>query len=393
MVELFFDLVFAFAVTQLSHRLISHVTPQGVLETLFLMLATWWVWIFTCWATNWLEPERMPVRLSLFAIMLLGLLMSAALPRAFEDRAPMFAGCYAAIQVGRTLFLLWAARGAARALLRVFQRIGVWLAAAAVLWLWGALDATLRVPLWCAALAIEVLGPSSGFGVPGLGRSRTTDWQVAGAHIAERCAGFVILALGESILITGATFARHPIEPAGLLAFLVSFAGSVALWWLYFDTTSDFASHRIADSRDPGRLARLAYTYLHLPIIAGVIVNAAGDEFVLARPHGVTDLATAACLLGGVGLYVLGVGLFKWAVIGRPPLSHAVAIAALALAAPGVSSWTPGATSALACAVLVVLCGWERRTRAACLRPETVAATVAMDEPVDTAPPTPAAAR
>lgn len=369
--ELFFDLVFVFAVTQLSHTLIGHFSLHGVLQTGFLMLAVWWVWIFTSWVTNWLDPERMPVRVGLFAIMLLGLLMSASLPQAFGERALMFAGSFAAIQVGRTLFMLWAVRGADDTLTRNFQRIGVWLSVSAVLWIAGAMDPTLRVPLWIGALAIEYVGPSVGFLVPGLGRSATTDWNVSGGHLAERCGLFVIIALGESLLVTGATFAAEPLSAIGLLAFLVSFGGSLAMWWLYFDTTNEFASGRIAHSQDPGRLARLAYTYMHLPIVAGIIVNAAADEFVLAHPEGHTDLKTAVCLLGGVGLYAVGVGLFKRAVIGRWPWSHLVAAVVLGLASFVVSSWPPVATSAFACGVIVALAWWERRSRAMCLPPDS----------------------
>ncbi len=375
-VELFFDLVFVFAVTQLSHTLIGHfahdgVTLRGALQTGFLMLAVWWVWIFTSWVTNWLDPERLPVRICLFAMMLGGLLMSVSLPQAFGERALMFALSFSSIQVGRTLFFLWAARGGDEILMRNFQRIGVWLAVSAVLWIAGGLRPDLRVPLWVVALAIEVVGPSAGFFVPGLGRSTTSDWTISGGHLAERCALFVIIALGESLLVTGATFAAEPLTSMSLLAFLVSFAGSLALWWLYFDTTNEFASGRIAHSDDPGRLARLAYTYLHLPIVAGIIVNAAADEFVLAHPDGHTDLKTALCLLGGVGLYAIGVGLFKRAVVGRWPWSHGVAVGVLAAAGPFVHDWTPVATSAFACAVLVALAAWERHSRAQCLVPDS----------------------
>ncbi len=362
--ELFFDLVFVFAVTQLSHRLIADMSWTGVGQTLFLMLAVWWVWIFTSWVTNWLDPERVPVRLCLFVFMLAGLVMSAALPRAFDDRALMFAGGYTAIQVGRSLFFAWAVRGAEPRLVRNVGRIGTWLGATAVLWLWGALDASLRLPLWGLALSLEYLGPSMGFAVPGLGRSSTADWQVSGGHLAERCALFVIIALGESLLVTGATFAEHPMSPAGVAAFGVSFAGSLAMWWLYFDTTHDLATGRIAHSQDPGRLARLGYTYLHLPIVAGIIVNAAGDEFVLAHPGGTTSTATALCVLGGVGLFVTGVGWFKWSVWGRWPWSHAVALLALAAAGAMSTTWSPTLTSAVACAVIAGLAAWERRMRA-----------------------------
>lgn len=360
--ELFFDLVFVFAVTQLSHRLIGHFTLAGVLQTLFLMLAVWWVWIFTSWVTNWLDPEAIPVRACLFVFMLLGLLMSGAIPEAFDGRALMFAGSYVGIQVGRTLFFLWAARGSA-GLLRNFQRILAWLTCSGVLWICGAVIPQWQVPCWMAALGLEFVAPSLGFAVPGLGRSASTDWTVSGGHLAERCALFVIIALGESLLVTGATFSEHAITPDTALAFLVAFAGSLALWWLYFDTTNDLATGRIAHSDDPGRLARLSYTYLHLPIVAGIIVNAAGDEFVLAHPMGETPLRTAVCVLGGFGLYILGVGLFKWSVLGRWPWSHALAVGLLALTGLGAAAWPAVLTSAVACLVLVALAVWERHSR------------------------------
>ena len=109
-VELFFDLVFVFAVTQLSHGLLKHLTPIGALQTALMILGVWWLWMFTCWATNWLDPEKPAVRLLLFALMLAGLVLSASIPKAFEDRALPFACAYVVIQVGRSLFMLWALR-------------------------------------------------------------------------------------------------------------------------------------------------------------------------------------------------------------------------------------------------------------------------------------------
>ena len=204
-VELFFDLVFVFAVTQLSHSLIEHFTLLGAVQTLLLILAVWWVWIFTSWVTNWLNPERLPVRLALLVLMLLGLILSSSLPKAFESRGLAFAGAYVAMQVGRTLFFIWAVRSHP-VMVRAFQRILVWLAGAAVFWLAGAFGhGTARLMLWAIALAMEYVSPSLGFFVPGLGRSRTKDWDVEGGHMAERCALFIIIALGESILVTGAT--------------------------------------------------------------------------------------------------------------------------------------------------------------------------------------------
>ena len=136
-IELFFDLVFVFAVTQLSHTLLAHFTPMGVLQTTMLFAGVWWVWMYTSWVTNWLDPERRSVRLLLLAMMLAAMVLSTALPHAFERRGLAFAGAYVAMQVGRSLFMLWALHDYSSRNYRNFQRITVWLATTGVLWLWG----------------------------------------------------------------------------------------------------------------------------------------------------------------------------------------------------------------------------------------------------------------
>ena len=325
MAELFFDLVFVFAVTQLSHHLLEHMTAGGALQTLLLLLAVWWLWIFTSWATNWLDPGRNPVRLMLFALMLGGLLLSSSIPHAFEDKGLAFAIAFAAMQVGRTGFVLFAfARDGRLKQRRNFVRILAWFLLSATFWIAGGLvSEQSRTGWWIAAVAIEYAAPALYFRVPGLGASSTADWDIEGEHIAERCALFVIIALGESLLITGATFAELAWDATTMAAFAVAFLGSVAMWWIYFDTGAVRASHRIAHSDDPGRVARIAYTYLHLPIVAGIIVCAVSDELILTHPAH-ADNAGIAAILGGPVLYLLGTALFKWVTNDRrtPPLSH-----------------------------------------------------------------------
>ena len=136
-IELFFDLVFVYAVTQLSHTLLQHLNMIGALQVLLLFLAVWWVWIFTGWVTNWLDPERPMVRMALLTLMLAGLLLSIALPEAFGERGMLFASSYVFMQVGRTFFMLWAIGDAAPANTRNFQRIAVWLVGSGILWLIG----------------------------------------------------------------------------------------------------------------------------------------------------------------------------------------------------------------------------------------------------------------
>jgi low temperature requirement protein LtrA len=363
MVELFFDLVFVFAITQLSHSLLADLSLRSALQIGMLLLGVWWIWIYTTWVTNWLDPQRLPVRLGLFALMFVGLVMSVCLPKAFAERSLAFATAYVLMQIGRTVFFLWAVRAERLSMRRNFQRILVWLSLAAVFWIAGALaEGDVRLGLWAAALSIELISPALYFWVPGLGRSTLADWDVDGAHLAERCALFVIIALGESLLVSGATFASAPWSVSTALAFIVSFVGAVAMWWLYFDKGEHAGVHRITTAADPGRHARVAYTYMHLPIIAGIIVSAVADELVLAHPDHASTAGLAA-MLGGPALYILGVGGFKWVSHDRayPPLSHVIGLLLLALLSlPAFAHLLSAlAVAACACGILLLVAAWE----------------------------------
>lgn len=359
-VELFFDLVFVFAVTQVSHTMLAHFTPLGVFETAILIFAVWWVWIYTSWVTNWLDPEKLPVRLLLFVLMLAGLVMSTAIPKAFESRGLAFAAAYAFMQVGRSAFMLWAVWKADAVLKANFQRILIWLAAAAVLWIAGGLAAPeSRIKLWIVALVIEYLGALLLFWVPGLGASRVSDWTIEGGHLAERCGLFIIIALGESILVTGATFSTHDWTAGTIGAFVAASIASIAMWWIYFHKGAEAGAERISSSRTPGRMARLAYTYLHLPIVAGIIVTAVGDELVLAHPGGLADAKAVISLIGGPLLFMIGVILFKHSIHGWYQLSHIGGIGALLGLIPLAFLLSPLALSAVTSLILVVVCCWE----------------------------------
>lgn len=361
MIELFFDLVFVFAVTQLSHTLLKHLSLEGALQVAMLLLAVWWVWIYTSWVTNWLDPERLAVRLCMFLLMAAGLLLSASIPEAFGARGPWFAGAYVCMQVGRTLFFLWAVRGERAGLRRNFQRILVWLCASGGLWLAGGwMEGPARMACWALALLVELAGPLLYFRVPGLGRSSIADWDVDGNHMAERCGLFVIIALGESLLVTGATFAELKWDGNAAAAFLSALLGSIAMWWIYFDTGAERAHHRMLHAQDPGRQARAAYTYLHVPIVAGIIVGAVADELALAHPDHASNAAIAA-LLGGPLLYLLGTAMFKWTTNERvaPPLSHLAGLALLLALLPLAHAVSAVALSALSTGVLLLVAAWE----------------------------------
>jgi low temperature requirement protein LtrA len=377
--ELFFDLVYVFAVTQLSHRLLDHLTVRGVLETLMLLLAVWGVWIYTAWFTNWFDPTRLAVRLVLVAVMLASLVMSVAIPEAFGERGLMFALAYVVIQVGRTAFTFIAFRkslGASHPLSRTFQRVLCWLVAAGVLWIIGGLlDTEARYAVWVLALAVDYGGPVVNFYVPGLGRSRTEEWTIEGGHFAERCQLFVIIALGESILVTGTTFAEIEASALAMCAFVVAFLGSVALWWIYFARSAEAAREVFTSSEDPGRLGRSAYTYFHIPMVAGIIAVAAADELTVAHPGEHATLASVALTLGGTALFVAGHAFFKWAVFGVLPFSRALAIAALAALIPVGFAIPTLALSSVAGLIVVGLAVWDTLTHRNPVRPEQQSTT------------------
>ena len=364
-IELFFDLVFVFAVTQLSHALLADRSATGALRVGLLLLAVWWVWIFTSWVTNWLDPARPVVRVALLVLMLAGLILAVAIPDAFGGRGDAFALAYVSMQLGRTAFMRWAVRREAPALRTNFTRIFLWLAGSGLFWLAGGFMAgEARMLAWTVAIAIDLIGPFAYFRVPGLGRSSAAEWDIDAGHMAERCGLFVIIALGESLLVTGATFAELGWAAGNVGAFLVAVLGSVAMWWLYFDTGAARGHHAMAHAALPGKIARLAYTYLHLVIVAGIIVCAVADELALMHPDHASGAAVAA-IVGGPFIYLLGNALFKWSTNTRrlPPLSHLAGLLLLAVPAlPAVHhALTALQLSSLTTGILLVVAAWERK--------------------------------
>ena len=358
--ELFFDLVFVFAVTQVSHTLLGRFTPLGALQTTLLFLAVWWVWVFTTWITNWLNPERTPVRILLFLMMLGGLVLSTSIPQAFEARGLWFASAYAAMQVGRTLFWLASIPPERDALRWNAIRILAWLSASAVFWILGGFaHGKMRLYLWGVALAIEYVSPLARFWIPKYGASSLEDWYVEGGHIAERCAGFIIIALGEAIVVNGATFADLHWTATTVGAFASAFLASIAMWWIYFHKGADAGSELISKSGESGRLARSAYTYLHMPIVAGIILSAVADDLVLTHPTGHSDIRTVVSAIGGPLLFLVGTILFKYTIRGFLQLSHGAGIIALVVLAWFAKGLTPLMLSAATTALLIVVAVWE----------------------------------
>lgn len=259
------------------------------------------------------------------------------------------------LQVGRNAFVV-AVCPPGSAVRNNFACILAWSVASGALYVTGGLlSGAPRVWVWLAALAIDFAGPVMLYRVPGRPRVTTTDWTIDSGHFAERFQLFIIIALGESIVLTGATASDLDIDLARATAIAVAFIGTAALWWLYFSYVAEIAARRLTLADDRGRLARDAYTYLHLPIVAGIIVTAVGDEIVIAHPGATLGTPELVALAGGPILYLAGHLLFRLRMAGSVSgkrLSAAVAIAVcgvLGLALPAL------AVAALIGAVLVGL--------------------------------------
>jgi low temperature requirement protein LtrA len=363
-IELFFDLVFVFAVTQLSHFLILHPTPIGFLEAGLLFVAVWWVWVETAWVTNWLDVRNIEVRLLLFFLMGVALVMTISLPAAFAERGSIFVATYFLFRFSRHFFMLAALARYARANFIGFIRIALWSAIEMIFWIAGLLagDIAGRMAFWGAAIAILNIAPMTAYWLPGLGATDTRIWDIEGHHFSERCGLFIIIALGESILVTGSAFAGSDWSGPAVAAFASAFLSAIAMWWLYFDVGAERAAKRLTEDADPGRMARVAYTYFHIPIVAGIIVTAASDEMALAHPLGHAGTAEIICLIGGPALYLFGNLIFKRTNARHFPLSHLVGLGLLAAILPFAWHLSPLILSAGATAALVVVAFWEMRS-------------------------------
>jgi low temperature requirement protein LtrA len=331
-IELFFDLVYVFAVTQISHLVIdAGLSAASIAQAAFLLLVVWWAWVYTTWMSNWFDPGSAKVRLILAGVGLASLLMSAAIPTAFSSEAGLFAGAYVAMQVGRNVAGTLLIERDHR-LRRVFERLIAWSCLSAVLWIAGAIASESARPwIWGAALAIELAAPLAGYLTPGLGRSLTTDWDVEGAHFAERFQSFVIIALGESIVITGATASSRGLTASSVFALSIAFLVTGTLWWLYFGSVAEHSLLEIAEAEDPGSLARDAYTYLHLPIVAGIIMVAIADDLLVSHPGDHLSSTGIVMAVAGPAVYLLGENAFRWRMIGSVSRKRLLCVLALAI--------------------------------------------------------------
>ena len=305
--ELFFDLVYVFAVTQLSHHLLgAGLTWTAAAQTALMLIAVYWAWNYTTWMANWFDPDTNAVRLILIVVMLASLLMAVAIPEGFGARALLFAASYVGLQVARNAFVVVVTPPGP--FNQNFRQILTWSLLSAPLWIAGGIIDDARWPLWLIALGVDLAGPLVRFWLPGWGSTPHRLWEIDGNHFAERFELFVIIALGESIVLTGVTASNAGLSASVTVALGLAFVSSTALWWLYFSGTARILVDRISGSRvdEVGALGRDVFTYLHLPIIAGIVLMAVGDELVIAHPNEALELSGALTMLCGPALYLVG---------------------------------------------------------------------------------------
>jgi low temperature requirement protein LtrA len=340
--ELFFDLVYVFAFTQLSEHLYKDLTVNGALETLVLFAGVWWSWNYTAWATNWIDPKRAPVALLMIALAGISLVMSSAIPDAFggrtlPDRGLTFAGAYVALQLVRSVFMVYAF-SLRETMGRNYAQLLAWSAIAGVAWIAGGLlhhDA--RLIAWAVAVVIELTAPIHGYWLPRVGGTPIEDWTLAGGHLAERCQLILMIALGESLLRLGEAFSLEHGRAGVAVAFVVGFVEAAALWGSYFLRHAEHGEQAISRSpRDAARLGRAAYAYAHSLMVAGVIVVAVAIHLTIEAPTRPVTVAVAAVALAGPLIYLAGIVLFK-STLGtfsiRPPLAAAAGILVLGVPA------------------------------------------------------------
>ncbi|MBZ7927518.1 low temperature requirement protein A (plasmid) [Ensifer adhaerens] len=330
--ELFFDLVFVFGLIQLSHTLAADFTSATAGEALLLVLAIWWLWINTTWVTNLLNPDSDPVRYMLFASMFAGILMAIALPNAFGNHAFAFAAAYSAIQIGRSIFTVAAFRRESDETAGTFVRITLWAMISGALWIAGAfLPFEARVIAWMTAIATEYAAPLLHYWVPVLGRAPRQMLILSGEHLAERCALFVIICLGETILTTGRNAADYMGGDLTFVVFCSAFVSTVAMWWVYFNEGQEAAAEKADNAAELEPVAHNLFTYGHLPIVAGIILTAVGQDYSLSHAQEDADLKTAFVVLGGPALFLCGSIWVKVSAIRRLPVSHAGALVTIGL--------------------------------------------------------------
>jgi low temperature requirement protein LtrA len=353
---LLWDLVFVFAVTQVTSLLSNHLTWSGFGRSMLVLALIWWAWSAFVWAANAQASTDLSFRVCLLLATVFIFIAGLALPQAFGAQGTLFAVTYSIVRVLHLILYADASRKG-NASWTAIGGFAITVAIGLALLIGGSfVEGTARDVLWLAAVAIDYAGPAW------LTRERLRGLQqVAVAHFAERYSLFVIICLGESIIAIGVGARGEPITTPLVVAVALGLLITIAMWWTYFEGFAGVAEERLREHEDPVLAAADGYSYIHLVIVAGIIIFAVGVHFIsLAPEHTLVDAARLT-LCGGVALYLAGHLAFRLRMVGTFEVEKALAAVALLIlyaVGGGIVAW---ALAAITTAVLVLLCIVESR--------------------------------
>jgi low temperature requirement protein LtrA len=351
--ELFFDLVFVLALTQCTALMANDPTWEGMVRGLLVLGVLWWSWVGYSWLTSVVDPEEGVVRFAIFAAMAGLLVVALCVPEAFDDDALLFACAYGLVRASHIALFVVASRddpGFRRSVtgLAVGTAIGVGLLVAASL-----ADGALQGGLWALALLLD-MGEPYLFGAD--------HWKLSPGHFAERHGLIVIIALGESIVAIGVGAAGLEVDAGVVAASVVGVAVAAALWWLYFDIVALVAERRLAHAevgREQNEIARDSFSYLHFPMVAGIVLVALGLKKTLEHVGDPLEVVPAVAMLGGTGVYLLAHVAFRWRNVHRFSVQRVVTTVVLAALVPLALQIPALATLGVLAAALSVLIAYE----------------------------------
>ncbi|MCG5434596.1 low temperature requirement protein A [Micromonospora foliorum] len=364
--ELFLDLVFVFALTRISARVIVDFTDgqrgvyAGLGQALLLFLALWAVWSLTVWSTSWLDPEAPIVQTVIVITMVGAMTMAVAVPDGFGARAGLFAITYVGLQIGRVVYFHIAGHG--RPDPRQTTRVLVWFGLSAPLWVIGGLASTgtVRGALWTLAALIDYTGLFLGWPTPRIGAQRIGGQMIAAEHLAERYQQFFLIAIGEAVFVIGLAYSGSEFHADQTGGFLLALTTTVLLWRIYFHLAGRVLDAAIGRARDAARLAT-DMAFAHMAMIAGVALTGVGFELFITEPLGHFPAVWLIAIFGGPVLFLAGRSILEYQVFGRVSRSRIAGLLALGLLTPVAVHLQPLTAGAVAAVVLLGVAGADTR--------------------------------
>ncbi|MET0418691.1 MAG: low temperature requirement protein A [Actinoplanes sp.] len=360
LLELLYDVVFVAALAQTSTLLADQDTWHGGGAALLMLTAIWWTWSVTTTTTEFYDPQQRPIQAILMVAMVGSVGMAASLPMVTRGQPIAFALAYVGTHVIRGIVLITALyRQHHRLALARATRFLFWFLVSGVLWITGALAGTARWVFWGLAIAVDLVSAAARYPTPRLGRVPDDQYERTTEHLGERYQQFVILALGDIVLVPTLRVSRSGFDGLRLTALLCGFAIMLLLWQIYV-----FRAGELLGARG-GRPARVA-PYTHLVMLAGVATTAASFDLVVDRPTGTTPVRWLMLIIGGPALFVAGRVLFAYLLSGRVPWWRAGWQLLPVVLLPWAGGWPPLLVStivALGLAAHALLPGHYRATR------------------------------